>query len=212
MKGNLLPLSRKIRVRSRPLKKQTRKRGLQLGPPLKQRYQTKKNRGKGKKKVTFDHKSNIINRPPIDRVLTPHPTLEQSSTSKWNILNTILLNCESPEEKKKKITEAMTKSNGKIIYGYFWMEGCGYCIPLHPIWRDVVTEMEATQPGYFDVEFRKEHTEEARSFLKEKYNLGDDIVVDGYPTIFLIKNNKIEYYNDERTKDRIVQWLTKPER
>ena len=144
--------------------------------------------------------------------LPPNQETNQEPTqeigSKWSTLNDKTLIGIDSTNKKKKIEEALSESRGKIVYGYFWMEGCGFCTPLHPIWKEIVTEMKTKHPEYFDINFRREHVEEATSVLRDKCNLTENITVDGFPTIFIIRNGNIKYYEGERSKDHIIQWLT----
>jgi len=141
--------------------------------------------------------------------LPPNQETNPETVSKWFTLNQELNGIDSPN-KKKKIEEALIGTKDKIIYGYFWMDGCGFCTSLHPIWNGIVTQMEAEHPEYFDIDFNKEHIEEAISVLRDKGNLteDEDITVTGFPTIFRIKNGHIKYYEGERSKESIIKWLT----
>jgi thiol-disulfide isomerase/thioredoxin len=167
-----------------------------------------------KKKVRFQPQpAENYQNDTIKRIQTPYPVNpdhKKPFTTGWNKFNTDILNYDS-HAKREAIVTALNKGTGKVIYGYFWMDGCGYCIHLHPIWATVVEEMRMKHPEYFDADFRRENMDEAISVVSEKYKPTPQISVDSYPTIFLIKNGKLQYYEGERTKDAIVNWvITRP--
>ena len=151
-----------------------------------------------------------------DRTPTPHPNAhsqpqipiyQEQPYVDWKKLNDSIVNDE-PNEKKEKILKELNKGDGKTIYGYFWMKGCGHCEVLHPIWEDLVQEMRVNHPSYFDTNFKSENVKEAASVLTDKYKLSNPVNVDGFPTIFLIKDNNLKYHNGDRSKDSIIEWVT----
>jgi len=148
-----------------------------------------------------------------DRTPTPHPNQihlhKEPTNMNWKEFNESIIN-DNPSDKKEKILNALNKNDDKVIYGYFWMDGCGHCEVLHPIWSEVVKEMRINHPEYFDTDFRSENAEEAISILNDKFNPSERVSVDGFPTIYSIKNRNLKYYNGERSKDSIVQWLIPP--
>ena len=54
-----------------------------------------------------------------------------------------------------------------------------------------------------------ENAEEAKEVLTPS---NKSMVIDGYPTIYLIKNGEINYYQGERTENAILNWLSNYER
>jgi len=97
--------------------------------------------------------------------------------------------------------------NKKIIYGKFWMEGCGFCIAIKDIWKDLVNELRNDYPSQlYDADFRQENIDEAKNILKEITNV-KDISISGYPTIYLIKNEKMYIYENDRTLKSMKEWI-----
>jgi len=193
------PNETKKRQEREPLKKKdTRhKRG---------KKDTQHNRGKKYTQHKRGKKDTQHNRKELKKVRFE----QQPAENDWDKFNTDILNYDS-DAKKKEIENELGKGGGKVIYGYFWMDGCGYCNNLHPIWKTVVKEMRMNHPEYFDANFRRENMDEAIEVVSEKYNPTTQIMVDSFPTIFLIKNGKLQYYEGERTKDAIINWvITRP--
>lgn len=160
---------------------------------------------------TLNKYKSIANRTP-----TPHPNAyshfqipihQEESHIDWKKLNESIVD-DDPPEKKEKILNELNKGDGKTIYGYFWMDGCGHCDVLHPIWENVVDEMRVKHPNYFDTNFKSENVKEASSVLTDKYKLSNPVNVEGFPTIFLIKDNNLKYHNGDRSKDSIIKWVT----
>jgi len=206
--------------RSRKNQKKSIKRTKLLNniQPLKKRTRRQISK-KIKKTVSFNELNEKDNHQQMANIYksvsnrTPTPYSNQSTIyteptyMNWKDFNNSIIN-DNPTEKKEKILNAINKGNGNVIYGYFWMDGCGHCEVLHPIWLDVINEMRINNPEYFDTNFRSENANEAISVINDKYNPSKRISVDGFPTIYLIKNGNLKYHTGERSKDSIIQWLT----
>ncbi len=90
----------------------------------------------------------------------------------------------------------------EVVVGKLYMNGCGHCESLKEPW----SEMERKIGGKIKVEkIESAEIEERLAKLNEKH--GSDVAVQGgYPTIFKIKNKKVEYYNGERTAPALIKW------
>ena len=117
------------------------------------------------------------------------------------------------------------KNKKKIIIGKIYADWCGHCKSLKPEWKKM-KEMIKLNTGRTlkNVEFKfYEMGETAENdmynislqqqindFNAEHFPNGDKkIEVDGYPTLFKICRNKIEYYNGVRMANDLYNWYTK---
>ena len=92
--------------------------------------------------------------------------------------------------------------NPKVVVGKLYMNGCGHCESLKEPW----SQMESKIGGKIKVE-KIESAEMDDRLLKLNKEHGSDVAVQGgYPTIFKIKNKKVEYYNGERTAPALIKW------
>ena len=101
------------------------------------------------------------------------------------------------------------KNNSKpIVVGKIYAEWCGYCIALQPEWEKMKTQL-----GGKTVIFKEIKSNDIDSGIKdinETYLNKSDKKLElegGYPTIFKIKNGKLEYYNGNRTSHDLANWV-----
>jgi thiol-disulfide isomerase/thioredoxin len=199
---------------------------------MKKRFQTKHAKKSTKKKSKYFRykrtRKNIIggkiagktHNKTVNYKLTPyyidkHITIEPIEKNKesiewtdWEKVNEDILNFDS-KQKHDVFKDHFNKSNvdEKIIYGKFWMEGCGFCIAIKNIWKDLVNEIRNDHPTQlYDADFRQENIDEAKRVLKEITNV-KDIPINGYPTIYLIKNEKVYIYDNDRTLKAMKEWI-----
>ena len=91
--------------------------------------------------------------------------------------------------------------NPNVVVGKLYMNGCGHCESLKEPW----SQMESKIGGKIKVE-KIESGEMGRLEELNKEHGSDVAVQGGYPTIFKIKNKKVEYYNGERTAPALIKW------
>ena len=90
----------------------------------------------------------------------------------------------------------------EVVVGKLYMNGCGHCESLKEPW----SEMESKIGGKIKVE-KIESAEMDDRLAKLNKKHGSDVAIQGgYPTIFKIKNKKVEYYNGERTAPALIKW------
>jgi thiol-disulfide isomerase/thioredoxin len=143
------------------------------------------------------------------------PTSPPNSEFNWENINEEILPFDSNKKYEVlKDTFNKTVSDGNfdkiIIYGKFWMKGCGYCDAIKDIWDKLVKEIKTEySTQFYNADFRQENIEEAKQVLKEKTNV-NDIPINGFPTIYLIKNGKVNIYENEkegRTHKAMKEWI-----
>lgn len=90
----------------------------------------------------------------------------------------------------------------EVVVGKLYMNGCGHCESLKEPW----SKMESKIGGKIKVEKIESAEMEDRLAKLNKEHDSDVAIQGGYPTIFKIKNKKVEYYNGERTADALIKW------
>jgi thiol-disulfide isomerase/thioredoxin len=93
----------------------------------------------------------------------------------------------------------------KIIIGLIHANWCGHCQALKPVWQ----EMKQDLNDDFDIqeiEDSDKNKEEKKSKLNEKIKGGKEIQANGFPTIFKIVDGEIQYFEGDRTKEKLVSW------
>ena len=90
----------------------------------------------------------------------------------------------------------------QTVVGKLYMDGCGHCVSLEEPWNQMKTKVGGKVVVAGDIESAEIGKLDE---LNQKY--GTDVSVqDGYPTIYKIKHGGVEYYNGERTVQKLVSW------
>jgi thiol-disulfide isomerase/thioredoxin len=89
----------------------------------------------------------------------------------------------------------------KTTIGKVYAKWCGYCKVLKPEWDIMKRSLKRNK----DVEIVQVEINQTAKLnkLKKKY---PDLVIKGYPTIFKIDNNGIQYYSGERLANDMAYW------
>jgi len=89
------------------------------------------------------------------------------------------------------------RGNNPTLY-YFYMNGCGWCEKFNPIWTELTNcenEININKENMYEINGPNNNN------LTNKYN------VYGYPTIILVKNNKINKYEGNRELEDLKRWI-----
>ena len=89
-----------------------------------------------------------------------------------------------------------------IIIGKVYADWCGHCQALKPKWEKLKQILPKGRVQ--TVEIEEAETEKRAQFEKKHKKTID---VSGYPTIFKIVNNKIEYYTGPREPEDMKRWV-----
>ena len=110
------------------------------------------------------------------------------------------------QQKQRKTQKAGSK---KTVIGRIYSKTCVHCVAMEKAWKQlkkmikqgggniVMKDMEARQMG------------QQLQQMNNQFLGGSDQRVElqgGFPTLFKIKNNKVEYYGGERTADAMFNW------
>jgi thiol-disulfide isomerase/thioredoxin len=89
-----------------------------------------------------------------------------------------------------------------IIIGKVYANWCGHCQQLKPKWDQLKRMLPKGRVQTVEIEEAETHK---RAQFEKKH--GKTIDVSGYPTIFKIINNKIEYYSGAREPEDMKRWV-----
>jgi hypothetical protein len=90
----------------------------------------------------------------------------------------------------------------QTVVGKLYMDGCGHCVTLEEPWNQMTKKVGKKVTVEEDIESAETGKLDE---LNKKY--GTDVSVQaGYPTIYKIKKGVVEYYNGERTVQKLVSW------
>ena len=109
-----------------------------------------------------------------------------------------------------------------IIIGKIFADWCGHCTTLKPEWEKMKKQIKLNMGRalknvniefveFGDTEENKKMGKQIDSMIDEfnqKYGntMNQKLSHSGFPTIFKLCNNKIEYYNGERISDKMYKW------
>lgn len=197
--------SRKRTARNKNRNNTSRKRGNRTvrrtpSPPRKVYRKTPKNTAAPTSAFAFTQRTlsskqialpqPLVTQPPLNQPLVTQPPLKQP-------LVTQPLNQQ----------QQPPKTEGAIVYGRIFAEWCGACKALKPTWEKVTMAV-----GDKSVDFSAEdiELEERNAEFIKTYNIPLP-PANGYPTIFKLraKGGTPELYEDERSVDKLVEWILK---
>jgi hypothetical protein len=101
--------------------------------------------------------------------------------------------------KTNKTIKNNNKKNKKIIIGLIYSNGCIHCQVMKPEWDKMILKLNKNI-----IPKEIEASENDRDEKIKKIN--KNIKIEYYPTLFKIKDNKIEYYKGGRTEEELLTW------
>jgi thiol-disulfide isomerase/thioredoxin len=102
----------------------------------------------------------------------------------------------------------INKNKKHVTVGLVHANWCGHCQHLMPEWDKMENNIKNNPKLNTNCNIVKIESENISNELpKYEKMINGKIPVDGYPTIFLIKDNKIEKYTGERNAEAIGGWV-----
>ncbi|NDC83739.1 hypothetical protein EB093_08795 [bacterium] len=92
----------------------------------------------------------------------------------------------------------------RIIAGKIYADWCSGCQALKPEWKKMrgILSKQHRDVKYLEIESAK--VNQILPKIKQKY--GVDISYSVYPTIFIIKNGQVKYYNGDPRANKMAKW------
>lgn len=122
--------------------------------------------------------------------------------------NSELSNVNREDGGRRKRINRSTRSNKKdvLIVGKIYATWCGHCKALKPEWAKMKKIIKRKGRGkkiqYVEIE-ESQMTDELPKF-KRQHNI--DLQANGFPTLFKLENGRVEYYQNSREADKMVDW------
>jgi hypothetical protein len=111
---------------------------------------------------------------------------------------------------KKKSRVTAKKYNKPIIVGLIHADWCGHCQTLMPVWEEMVNSMKGNKLFHI-IKIESSDADKDTRIAHINSKLSKDspkLEANGFPTIFKIKNGKLEYYDKERQADIMRKWFS----
>ena len=111
-----------------------------------------------------------------------------------------------------RLNKTLKNKKPTLVVGKIHANWCMHCVALVPEWKKMKTIVKKKAGNKFNVIFEEiEQSHEKHKVPRvNKTHLANSEkkleVQGGYPTLFMIKGGKLEYYNGERYADPIAKW------
>jgi thiol-disulfide isomerase/thioredoxin len=112
--------------------------------------------------------------------------------------------------KSKTIKKQHKKQHNtpRAVVGLVHANWCGHCQHLMPEWNKMENNIKNDPKLNTKCNIVKIESEHVNNELPKYENMiNEKIPVEGYPTIFLIKNKRIEKYGGERSAEALRGWV-----
>ena len=96
-----------------------------------------------------------------------------------------------------------------VIIGLIKADWCSHCENLMKIWNDMCAK--CNDNAFFFVIDEKNEMPEIEIINNKLFQNSSTKLTksNGFPNLFKIKNNQIEYYTDKRELNELVNWVNK---
>jgi len=112
------------------------------------------------------------------------------------------------KSKTKSKTIKKQHNTPRAVVGLVHANWCGHCQHLMPEWNKMENNIKNDPKLNTKCNIVKIESENVNNELPKYENMiNEKIPVEGYPTIFLIKNKQIEKYGGERTAEALREWV-----
>lgn len=111
---------------------------------------------------------------------------------------------------KKKPRTTQKKQHKPTIVGLIHANWCGHCQTLMPVWEEMVKSMKGNKMFHIVKIESSDADKDARmAHINSKISKDSPkLQANGFPTIFKVKNGKLEYYDKERQSDAMRKWFS----
>ena len=94
-------------------------------------------------------------------------------------------------------------TEGGLIYARW----CGYCNAMKPSW-DMMKERMQKHIKIIEIEADDPRKDSIINSINNRIVGDERLVIQGYPTVFKIVNNRLTYYNGDRTTEDMVAFFS----
>ena len=93
-----------------------------------------------------------------------------------------------------------------ITVGLIYANWCSHCQALKPEWKNMKKGLRGTNCQYLEIEDSDHHKDRKIAHVNSRLK-GEKLSLNGYPTVFKIKNGVLEYYQGDRSASAMTQWF-----
>jgi thiol-disulfide isomerase/thioredoxin len=111
-------------------------------------------------------------------------------------------------KKRSRITKK--KHHKPTIVGLIHANWCGHCQTLMPVWEEMVKTRKGNKKFHIvKIESSDADKDSRMAHINSKLSKDSPkLEANGFPTIFKVKNGKLEYYDKERQADAMRKWFS----
>lgn len=111
---------------------------------------------------------------------------------------------------KKKPRTTQKNQHKPIIVGLIHANWCGHCQTLMPVWEEMVKTMKGNKSFHIVKIESSDLNKDARmAHINSKLSKDSrKLEANAFPTIFKVKNGKLEYYDKEREAVAMRKWFS----
>jgi len=110
-----------------------------------------------------------------------------------------------------------SRHDNTIVIGKIYANWCGHCTALKPEWekmkaiikKDLGKYLTNINIEFSEIEQTNEHINVDNINRQYLINSNEKLSASGYPTIFKIHNNNLDYYKGSRTAQEMADWYIK---
>ena len=93
-----------------------------------------------------------------------------------------------------------------MTVGLIYANWCGHCQALKPEWKKMKRGLHGTNCHYLEIDDSDDHKDRKIAHVNTRLTSGK-LTINGYPTVFKIKDGVLEYYQGERSSPAMAQWF-----
>jgi hypothetical protein len=113
--------------------------------------------------------------------------------------------------KRHRTMRVKTGGKSPRVVGRIYSDSCGFCVAMKDAWGEMKTKMQ--EQGKEVVKFAdieaQEMNEKLDELNKRLVSPQKVSIQGGFPTLFKIHGGKVEYYEGERSADKMYDWFMK---
>ena len=110
--------------------------------------------------------------------------------------------------KRPRTMRVVKTSKPHIVVGRIYSDSCGFCVAMKDDWENMKNKI-ANKKNVEFADIEAQEMDEKLNMLNAR-DLSEKVVIQGgFPTLFKIREGKVEYYAGERSADAMYKWYMK---
>jgi hypothetical protein len=110
--------------------------------------------------------------------------------------------------KRPRTMRVVKTSKPHIVVGRIYSDSCGFCVAMKDDWEKMKNKI-ATKKNVEFADIEAQEMDEKLNMLNAR-DLSEKVAIQGgFPTLFKIRDGKVEYYSGKRSADAMYKWYMK---